>query len=328
MKLFEPVIGDLHPSFQELKGAPRFEAARQVMQQVADGMTDPDGNFVREFQGRGFDQRVWELYLFATLSDLQLSPVRLERPDFDCLWRAKKFFVEATTTGRRQDTSDWIERVPRTAVDFYRELSSAGEDEAQYLQRRLLRALRQKIRKHYELDAQVKGRPIAMAIAHFCSVSALFHPNSHVSTCLYGVSVAKPKFDGTSGLFAEAEARNVAAVLFSNSGTVNKFTRLGVIQGLNRSGHQFVHWGYQYNHEEGAQAAKTFQYNVGGRKEKWSEGLSVFHNPIAINPLPFEAFSGCLQMFVNRIGDVVGFGPEFQPFNSATELSDTRSRLQ
>lgn len=318
--LFTPVAGDLHPAFRELKDAPRFEAARRVMQHVANRMADADGNFVREFQGRGFDQRVWELYLFATLGDLNLSPVRLERPDFDCLWRSKKFFVEATTTGRRQGGNGEPAPTPQTVSDFYEELNSATEDEEQFLQRRLIRALRQKIQKHYELDAHVAGRPVAIAVAHFCNVSALFHPNSHVPTCLYGVSATKPRFDGTSGLFAEKAAENIAAVLFSNSGTVNKFNRLGVIQGLGHPGQQFVHWGYRYNHEEGAQAATEFRYNVGERMEKWSEGLSVFHNPIAINPLPFEAFSGCLQMFADKAGNVVGFGPEFQPFNSATEL--------
>ncbi len=39
---------------------------------------DIDGNFVEQFQTTGFNARVWELYLFAALTEANL---RLERPD-------------------------------------------------------------------------------------------------------------------------------------------------------------------------------------------------------------------------------------------------------
>jgi len=48
----------LHPYFRYLVEEPRFEAARNLIEEIIYTFTDPDGNFIRDFQTNGFDARL------------------------------------------------------------------------------------------------------------------------------------------------------------------------------------------------------------------------------------------------------------------------------
>lgn len=59
----------LHPSFVQLTQNRGWTAARSVIEHLMRWYNDVDGNFVEQFQTTGFDPRIWEVYLFATLTE-------------------------------------------------------------------------------------------------------------------------------------------------------------------------------------------------------------------------------------------------------------------
>jgi hypothetical protein len=58
---------DLHPQYVVLRDSVLHEPARALLREIQAFFEDPDGNFVEQFQSRGFDSRTFELYLFAML---------------------------------------------------------------------------------------------------------------------------------------------------------------------------------------------------------------------------------------------------------------------
>ena len=69
--LMQPVYPNerLHASFRALSQEPGYSPASHLISELAYAFTDPDGNFIEQFQTTGFDARMWELYLFIMLSE-------------------------------------------------------------------------------------------------------------------------------------------------------------------------------------------------------------------------------------------------------------------
>ncbi len=69
---FTPVVssGRLNPDFVRVRDTEEFSAARGIIEPMMRWYEDADGNFVEQFQTTGFDARIWELYLFATFSEM------------------------------------------------------------------------------------------------------------------------------------------------------------------------------------------------------------------------------------------------------------------
>ena len=95
-------------------GAARFSTSTrrrgQVMRELLAEFSDPDGNFVQQFQTYGFDQRIFELYLDALFREAGAKIDRShDRPDFTLSKDGKEVvaYVEATTanpdTGRADE---------------------------------------------------------------------------------------------------------------------------------------------------------------------------------------------------------------------------------
>ena len=95
-----------------------------------------------------------------------------------------------------------------------------------------------------------------------------------------------------SRFFFQPECENVSAVLFSNSGTVSKFNRMGKLAGFGDSEVKMTRIGKCYDHNENSRNPKEFvtQVEEGECSETWSEGVSIFHNPNAKYPLDVGLF--------------------------------------
>jgi len=55
----------LNPDFEKFISQEGYSPARDIISLMMHWYEDADGNFVEQFQTTGFDQRIWELYLFA-----------------------------------------------------------------------------------------------------------------------------------------------------------------------------------------------------------------------------------------------------------------------
>jgi len=98
--LLTPVVPveNLHPGFRTLIDEPGYEPARQMIRDVFSSYVDRDGNFIQQFQTTGFDQRIWELFLYAALKDIGCSfNWFFGAPDFLVTYCGVELAVEATT---------------------------------------------------------------------------------------------------------------------------------------------------------------------------------------------------------------------------------------
>ncbi|ELR2994956.1 hypothetical protein R3Q50_006226, partial [Klebsiella oxytoca] len=98
---FTPLIktkNKLSPLFNELVSNSLFASAKNIIEPMMRWYEDADGNFVEQFQTTGFNQRIWELYLFALLTENDITFNQKEAiPDFICDSFQGKFCIEATT---------------------------------------------------------------------------------------------------------------------------------------------------------------------------------------------------------------------------------------
>ncbi|MFI5611678.1 hypothetical protein [Amycolatopsis sp. NPDC051903] len=133
-----------------------------------------------------------------------------------------------------------------------------------------------------------------------------------------------------SGLFKRPEAAPLAGVLFSNSHTIGKLNRIGVEQGLGNNETKLVRIGTCYDYTPKSAGPAKFAYVVGerdGEQETFAEGLTLFLNPWATNPLDPEALPG-IVVTAPRDGDGLlesTFPTGFRPFTSKTMVLEVSS---
>lgn len=87
----------LHPHFRVLLDNPGRHPSRSVMKEIGPWLAPSDPDFVSEFQFRHFDQRLWEMFLWATFRELGFDVEQPEAPDFTCSAPGLTFTLEATT---------------------------------------------------------------------------------------------------------------------------------------------------------------------------------------------------------------------------------------
>lgn len=90
----------LNPDFVKLTVQESYSPARQIIEPMMRWYEDADGNFIEQFQTTGFDQRIWELYLFAAFTEMGYELDRSDPvPDFLCSGLPGQLAVEAVTVG-------------------------------------------------------------------------------------------------------------------------------------------------------------------------------------------------------------------------------------
>jgi hypothetical protein len=335
--LFRPILPPekMHPLFIHLSNDSTFLPARSVIEQMMPHFTDVDGNFVEQFQSSGFDARLWELYLFAYLHEEGLFIDREHpAPDFLVTKYDTSVAIEAVIVGRREDNpAQYFRpgRLPRWPAD----LASAQEH---LFPIRFGSPLFSKLKKRYWEQAHVTGKPLVFAIADFHDDQSMLWTSTALINYLYGVRhdfsysdsgelVISPLRISThkvgekeipSGYFFQPDAHHVSAVLFSASGTISKFNRIGRQAGFRAPNVFMLRQGTCHDHAPNAVMPKTFQYEVDEScSETWAEGLSMYHNPHAAIPVPEELFPNIAHHHF-RDGHIASRIPAFHPYGSVT----------
>ncbi|WP_411351592.1 hypothetical protein PNH50_15805 [Leisingera aquaemixtae] len=302
----------LHPYFVILAESPGRAPARKVISELALWLAPKDPHFVREFQTDGFDQRLWELFLWAAFRESMLNVEQLEAPDFRCSAPGIAFTVEATTVAPSQSGPLADHPEPKTPDEVRAFLRD-------YMAIKFGSALTSKLHKRnaagerYWERPESREHPFVIAVADFHSPATEDGPGSMVYTqealwaYLYGVRTTHHhKADGSlvitnepvethsygtktipSGFFAQQDAENVSAVIFSNAGTLSKFDRMGTTAGYGAADHKYFRVGYALDPDPNAAQGLPFSVEVDadGYAERWTQELQVFHNPHAAQPL-------------------------------------------
>jgi hypothetical protein len=306
----------LHPYFELLLSQTGRAPARAVLSAIGPWLTVADPHFVQEFQRHQFDQRLWELYLWAAFREGGFDVERLESMDFLCSSPWARFCVEATTVGPSlsgvlathpdPQSEDEMEEFLRgyMAIKFASGLTGK-------LSRRSAKGLA------YWEEEQAVGLPFVIAIADFhkpateFELASMTYSGSAIAPYLYGVqfnsdgsstSISEHSYNGKtipSGFFFLPTAENVSAVLFSNAGTIAKFDRMGVQAGFAPIGHHYVRNGVLMRLENDDLVREGFSRHIGidGSIEGWADELQIYHNPNAKHPIGPEAFLGITQHF-------------------------------
>lgn len=338
LDLFKPIVSyeKMHPSFAKLCQSEAFAPARRQIAEIMPHYVDVDGNFIEQFQTSGFDARLWELFLYSYLVEEQLFTSRdHDCPDFMVTKYGKSVAIEATIVGRRSDRP----------VSYFKTTPSLPENEDDVRQRleneipiRFGSPLYSKLQKRYwELD-HVKDLPLVLAIADFHDDQSMTWTSTALINYLYGVK-HEFHFDETgqliitplkiekhkhgqkeipSSFFFQPDAERISAVLFSASGTISKFNRMGRQAGFKAPGVVVIRVGTHHDHDPNAHLPKPFKYVVDeSSKETWAEGVSMFHNPNALHPVPRELFPS-IAHHTFQDGQIHSILPEFYPYASFT----------
>ena len=322
---FAPVVPDArqHENFKVLLNH-RHSPARELIRELMHHFADVDGNFIEQFQSTGFDGRLWELYLFALFTELAYGLDREHAAaDFHCVGMRGDFFVEATTVNPSETPPDIREVNTQEYFDQYAPIKYGS-------------ALYSKLKKRYWGLPHVEGNPLVLAIQDFHAPAAMMWSNNALVEYLYGIrqtaangtsEVVSQKIDKfewggkevPAGYFLQPETEHISAVLANPSGTITKFNRLGYIAGFGDQAIKMVRTGYGYR---GSVHPETFTVDVHAPEytEAWCEGVSIYHNPNAREPLSVESFPGAAH-HTARDGSILSQVPTFFPIGSATVVS-------
>ncbi|MET4209070.1 hypothetical protein [Bradyrhizobium sp. LA2.1] len=323
----------LNPAFVQLTTSEGYSPARQIIEPMMRWHEDADGNFVEQFQTTGFDQRIWELYLFATLIEANYSLSRVHAvPDFCCSGMLGELYIEAVTVGPTVRDGKVVPPPPMDTPEYVKE----------YMPIKFGSALFSKLKKEYWKQPHVAGKPFVFAIADFSAPRSMVHSQPALPRYLFGYEhtgalddqgklVVSPvriethqwgdKAPIPSGLFRLPEAAHVSAVISSNGGTIAKFNRMGILGKFGSKQVLIIREGLMMDHNPDSLHPKIFRVivNSAGYEEDWIEGLNVYHNPNAEIPLPMEMFPGAAHYFCDEAGQVTSRTPDFHPITSVTK---------
>ena len=342
MNLFSPVAprDRWHPLFAMLMN-PSYLPEQKVLQGWADGFEDRDGKFVFEFQTT-FESCMWELYLHAYLKEID-ADINLSHhaPDF-VIDGPTKFCMEATIAAPAQGEQSAIGYDPRSIPENFNYFNSqAAIRLSNSLSSKLL-----KYKKSYRSFPYVQGRPFVIAVAPFDRPFSHFAVNRPIIAALYGVHYDEeaaiaigpsateiPRFEvdgaikgnGASvpmGLFADADNKEISAVVYSSVATWGKIRALADSPNA-RSIYQTLH-----PNENGLipelRVAKKSEYH-----EHLLDGLHVFHNPFAEHPLSPDVLGhDRIAQFIPNGGELLTIAPSdfllMRMISTVTAVDDER----
>ncbi len=195
---------------------------------------------------------------------------------------------------------------------------------------------------YWELP-HVADNPFVLAIQTFHEHGSLAFSNAAVVRYLYGIA-HRPSWDESgnlvinveqvrehshgekiipSGFFDLPDSENVSAVLWTNAGTVPKFTRMSLAGPYPDEDVTMVRCGCMIDLDPNAHAPLPFVYIVGERGapvETWGQEANLFHNPKAKHPIPVDLFDTVTNSQVVNGQYIDRFKDDFKPIMSMSNL--------
>jgi len=269
--LFKPVVPEekLSPVFDLMRSSDHWLPARSIMSEMMRHFRDVDGNFVEQFQTSGFDSRIWELYLYAALLEEGLYVDKPNpAPDFMVSFGDKKVFIEAVTVNPTGN-----DPVPKPDDEpLFRppqEIRNLNETKVPIKFGSPLWSKLMRPKPYWEMP-DVVGHPLVFAIADFHEKQSMTWTSTALVDYLYGVShdfskdeqgqliispvkIEMHEYDGKqipSGFFLQPKSEHISAVLFSASGTISKFNRMGRLAGFGLPEQRMMRAGTRFKHDK------------------------------------------------------------------------------
>ena len=304
----------LHPYFRSLVEEPRFEAARNLIEEIIYTFTDPDGNFIRDFQTNGFDARLWEIFLYVYLHESGFNIDRsFNAPDYVVERFNKIICIEAVTVNPSRHKQDPPEPTIQEELD---------ERLRDYMPIKFGSPLYSKLTKKYWEKEHVRGKPLIIAIHDYHQTGSMVWSRTALSDYLYAKRIRLAKdsdgnksiikedidfheYEGKripSGFFKLPETENISAVLFTNSATITKFNRMGKLAGLGSQAIKMIRVGKLFDPDPEAFEPISFSIDIDhpSYRETWSESIVMFHNPNALYPVEPALFPDITHIILHE----------------------------
>ncbi len=337
---FKPVVPmeKRNPDFVTISSLEGYSPAVELMKPMMRWYEDADGNFIEQFQTTGFDTRLWELYLFATLVEAGfVFDKRFAMPDFCARNAFGKLCVEATTVNPSRTPAG--EPIPPPPQETKEEIEVFQK---QYMPIRYAGPLTAKLAKKYWEKEHVKGKPLILAIQDFHAPNSMVMSRTSLPIYLYGMDWDWEKnTEGTliitpkkierhvwgqktvpSGFFSFPGSENISAVIANSSATISKFNRVGVRAGFGSERVRLIRQGTAANLDSSSVLPTVFVHDVNAAdySETWIEGMDVYHNPNAVHVLHPAMLQGAAHHRLLADGQLESHVPNWQPFGSYTSI--------
>jgi hypothetical protein len=318
------------PNFWTIAKPPAYKGTRQLINEVFNSWDGFDNHFVQEFRTTNFNSRLWEIYLYATFKSLGYN-VRAcpeGRPDFKLFKDGVTVFVEAVT-------SNPVGNTPKLIPSVFENESL----EATMI--KLRSTLTTKVAKEYWELPWVHGYPLVLAICPFHSSEALNIVDFDMINYLYGVKLVELldedginrfdeyKYDKIrvgeklfSPFFELPRASNISGILFSNTGTIGKFSRLAFQRGYdNDRVHSFYYSGSYADPRVDGLGIGQFSIELQNKEpreftDEWQFGATVFLNHNAKISFPEGFFGGMTQRKYTHEDGLLRIMAPFHPYNA------------
>jgi hypothetical protein len=342
MEFFQP----LHPverrdlAFRKITEMEEYSPARGIMAAMMPWFKDPDGNFVEQFQSTGFNGRFWELYLFALLAELRHGVNRdYPAPDFLCRSIFGQFFIEAVTANPTMRDG----RIAEPQIDAHNE-EELSRYMLNYLPIKFAGPLTNKLKKKYWEKPHIDGNPVIFAIVDFHRPFAMMNSQTALTTYLYGrrpdavrdfrgnlIPASEPVAEHVwgqkrvpSGFFYLPDAENISAVISSREATLSKFNRIGFKAGFGSPRVRMIREGTRYVPDRNRREPEEVRASVNAKRyrERWEDGLEVYHNPNANIRLDPRVFPTAMHNVLEG-DDLVSYTtqPKGRWFGSVTHVN-------
>lgn len=289
----------LHPHFKAIIHESK-KPIRKVLNNWAKGFIDRDKKFNKEFQ-KTFNSSFWELYLFKCFKELNyIVDFTKTSPDFTIYTSYDTLCIEATITNEAEnDAPEW------TKEAFEQRKEKSHDEFINYTSVRILNAINSKYKKYldnYSKLEHVQNNPFIIAIAPFDQSLTFNQNNIAMNNILYGQMIKHNLFEKNEepkceivyndeirknektlldiGIFKTDKYKEISAIIFSTMATMSKaITQSDLICKVRLS---------KFNEEKGLimDIIDNEECN-----ESHLEGLQIYHNPFAINPLDEREFS-------------------------------------
>lgn len=341
VELFNDIVvkSKMHPYYILLRDDLSKVPAKSAIIEIANHFGDIDGNFVDQFQSiNGFDSRLWEIYLFAFLTEEGFLFDRSKfRPDFVVNKDSVEIGIEAVIVARPKNNPPSTD--PSTLFRITPE--EVEKENSNDMPLRFGSALYSKMTKKYWEDVHLKDKPLILAIADFHADQSMLWSFPALLGYLYGydypysfnenneIVITPKKIEPyrkpsgeliDSGFFFTQDSENVSAILFSAVATISKFSRMGIQAGFGVKEHRVLRMGAKFNHESNAFLPEKFAYEVNENcNETWGEGVNLFHNPNAKYPIDIDLFPNVAHHFLID-EHIHSMYPEFHPYFSINQV--------
>jgi len=306
----------LHNKYKIIKDTLQFTGEQEILKDWIDGFIDRDNKIVKQFQ-ETFHSTFWEFYLFAVFKEAGFEiDFTKNRPDF-IVTKPLKIYIEAVVSNIKKDGTKEEKRTLEDILsmlkpvhlhkDFNNSLNESitrysNSIESKYKNYNGYTDSKNKYKKGYIEDKDFDNNaPYIIALSGYEQINYGNNFYYAMLSLLYGLHydnlndkyskeeyIIKPNTDAKIklGLFLNDDMKDISAIIFSSTVTLGKLTSLAISQNKSPLKLNSV---LCIRHDTEPPYYKP-QIVSQDTPEHLSDGLFIFHNPFAKNPISKDLF--------------------------------------